>query len=81
VVLADPEEVDPDLVCQDRLRDDLADSLRVADERPAGSCRRLAFEVAEGVQTEGRRVRGAQGFDVHGTILAGRVGMGHGNRG
>ena len=81
VVLADAEEVEPDLVGEDRLRDHLPDRLGVPDQGSAGAAGRVALEVAEGVEAEGRGLRGSQEVDVHDTILAGPVGMGHGNRG
>lgn len=48
VVLADAEGVHPDLICQHRLRDHLADRLRGGVRRSVG----LHGDVAEGVQSE-----------------------------
>ena len=50
VVLADPEEVDPDLVGEDAVLDEVPDRLRVRERAIV----LVVCDVAEGVEPEGR---------------------------
>jgi hypothetical protein len=67
VVLADAEEVEPELVGEDRLVDDVADDLG-GRERPAG---RVEGDVAEGVETQ-LELGCWSGYRGHGGLLSDR---------